>query len=290
MADLNDRAGANSPGLDSRAATDAAGTVARITRLQRIAFGADASESERNAAAAELETLQRAEADAAAARAELAAVAGRTAGQTHDDHPDDGPDSSTAFAPPAPPAPTDARGIRWAIAAGIVTLALGLGIGWQLGGRSVTPYADGASTAAPDVLAAVPTASATTVQLAETSLPGVLSRSPVESDALDPAWQRTYGIDLSSARRLLSLPDGLVVFGALRDGDVCLIASYSPADGAPACSTYGIVNSEGLRTTVMSGTTATSVQWRPDGTVELIPMSDPLAEAAVSGDDAEGAE
>ncbi|MFB6611448.1 hypothetical protein ACFCVO_14070 [Agromyces sp. NPDC056379] len=284
MADVNDRAGANSPGPDSRAATDAAETAARITRLQRIAFGADASESERNTAAAELETLQRAEADAAAARAELAAVAGRTAGQTHDDHPDDGPDSSTAFAAPAP-APTDARGIRWAIAAGTVALALGLGVGWQLGGRSVTPYADGVSTAAPDVLAAVPTASATTVQLAETSLPGVLSRPPVESDVLDPAWQRTYGIDLSSARRLLSLPDGLVVFGALRDGDVCLIASYSAADGAPACSTYGIVNSEGLRTAVMSETTATTVRWRPDGTVELTPAGYRLAEPAVADDD-----
>ncbi|MGH3704295.1 MAG: hypothetical protein ACRDT9_06665, partial [Agromyces sp.] len=76
MADLDDRVGTNSPDPDSRAAADAAETVARITRLQRIAFGADASESERNAAATELETLQLAEADAAAARAELAAVAG----------------------------------------------------------------------------------------------------------------------------------------------------------------------------------------------------------------------
>ncbi|SIO06325.1 hypothetical protein [Agromyces cerinus] len=275
MTDVDDRSGADFPVLDAAAADATADAAARISRLQRLAFGADAPEAERYAAAAELERLRRAAADAAAdaaaTRDELAAVAtGLAAGPAHDERPEDGSDPSTAVAPPAPS--TDARGIRWAIAAGAVALVLGLGIGWQLGARSEIAPRETASTAVPEAPAAT-AVPATTVQLAETSMPGALARPAVESDALDPAWERTYGIDLSSARRLLSLPDGLTVVGALRDGDVCLIASYAPGDGAPACSTYGIVNSEGLRTAVTSETTAMTVRWRTDGTVELSPAA-----------------
>ncbi|MBM7832192.1 hypothetical protein JOE59_002897 [Agromyces cerinus] len=282
MADPDDRPGADSPGLDAEAATDAtADAVARIARLQRIAFGADASEAERHAAAAQLEQLRRAEADAAAARAALAA--GRTTSPTLDGLPAGARESSTAFAPLAASTPRDVRGIRWAIAAGAVALALGLGIGWQLGDRSATPPIEAAATAgpAPNAPAAVPTAPGT-VLLGETPMVGTHARPQVESDALDPDFVQRYRLDGGSARRLLSRPDGLVVYSALREQDVCVIASWTAGadDGAPACSTFDVVNRDGLRTTVMKDSTATTVRWRTDGTVELTPSDEQAAEAA----------
>ena len=63
MADADDRPGADSPVLDAERGFHRR-CPARISRLQRIAFGADASEAERHAAAAELEACSDAEADA----------------------------------------------------------------------------------------------------------------------------------------------------------------------------------------------------------------------------------
>ena len=292
MTELDDRSGADSPDPDPDVATDVAVvTAARIARLQRIAFGADASESERHSAAAELEELRRAEADATAERAARSALAaGRTAGPGHGELTEAGPGSSTAFEPLAASAPTDARGIRWAIAAGVVALALGLGVGWQLGGRSA-PTSEATSTPGPDASVAVPTAPAT-VPLGETSMVGGLDRAQAESDLLDPEFVQTYLLDGASVRRLLSRPDGLVVYSAVRDGELCLIATWTAGakDGAPACTTAQIVNGEGLRTTVTDETTATAVLWRRDGTVELSPVGERAAEPAIADDEAEGAQ
>ncbi|HEY9365751.1 MAG TPA: hypothetical protein VIP55_03875 [Agromyces sp.] len=291
MTELDDRSGADSPDLDPDVATDVAVvTAARIARLQRIAFGADASESERHSAAAELEELRRAEADAAAEHeARSALAAGRTAGPGHGELTETGPGSS-AFEPLAASVPTDARGIRWAIAAGVVALALGLGIGWQLGGRSVPP-AETTSTAGPDASVAVPTAPAT-VPLGETRMVGSLDRAQAEPDLLDPEFVQTYLLDGGSSRRLLSRPDGLVVYSAVRDGELCLVATWTAGakDGAPACTTAQIVNGEGLRTTVTNESTATAVLWRRDGTVELSPVGERAAEPAIADDEAEGAQ
>lgn len=293
MTHLDDRSRADSPDLDARAATHA-----RVAELQRIAFGADASESERHTAAAELERMQRAEADAAAERETQAAlVAAGTPGQAPDGPGADASDASvasTAFAPLAASDRPDARGIRWAIGAGVVALALGLGVGWQFGDRSVPPPSEAAATVGPGVPVAVlpvPTAPAT-VPLGETSMAGSLERAQVDSDLLDPEFVQMHGLDGESARRLLSVPDGLVVYSAVRDGDLCLIASWTAGaeDGAPACTTAQIVNDEGLRTTVMNEETVTAVHWRRDGTVELTPAGERAAEPATADDEAEGAE
>lgn len=286
MTELDDRSGADSPDLDPGIATASAAAAAdRVAQLQRIAFGAGSTESERHSAAAELELLRRAEADAAAeheVRSALVAEPG------DDDLIEAGPDSSTSFEPLAAASPIDARGIRWAIAAGVVALALGLGTGWQLGGRSAPPSE---STAGPDASDAAPTAPAT-VPLGETSMVGSFDRAQVESDLLDPEFVQTYLLDGASTRRLLGLPDGLVVYSAVRDGDLCLIASWTAGadDGAPACTTAQIVNDEGLRTTVVNGTSATTVQWRRDGTVELAPVGERPAEPANADDETEDVE
>ncbi|NYG21949.1 hypothetical protein BJY17_002696 [Agromyces hippuratus] len=269
---------------------DRSAAAGHLIRLQRIAFGADASESERHAAVTELDELQRAAADAAAARAALSAPASHVDARTRHDLPHAGESDAPLFEPPAPSTPTDARGIRWAIVGGAVALALGLGIGWQLGGRSVPP-SEITSTAGPIASVAVPTAPAT-VPLSETSMAGSLDRAQVESDLLDPELVRMHLLDGQSTRRLLSLPDGLVVYSAVRDGDLCLIASWTAGadDGAPACTTAQIVNGAGLRTTVMNGATATTVHWRRDGTVELTPAGESAAERAIADDEAVGAE
>jgi hypothetical protein len=265
----------------------------RIAELQRTAYGAGASETERQAAAAELERLHGAEADAAAAREARSALAvGGTPGPPPHGLAVDASDTAeaAAFAPLAVSERTDARGIRWAIAAGVVALGLGLGIGWQVGGRSVPPPSEAVTTADPGALAAIPTVPAT-VPLSETSMVASLDRAQVDSDLLDPEFMQRYLLDGESARRLLSAPDGLVVYSAVRDGDLCLIASWTAGaeDGAPACTTGQIVNGKGLRTTVMSEATVTAVHWRRDGTVELTPVGERVAEPATA-DDAEGAE
>ena len=182
------------------------------------------------------------------------------------------------------------RGIRWAIGAGVVALALGHGIGWQVGGRSVPPPSEAVKTADPNALAATPTVPAT-VPLSETSMVASLDRAQVDSDLLDPEFMQRYLLDGESARRLLSVPDGLVVYSAVRDGDLCLIASWTAGaeDGAPACTTGQIVTGKGLRTTVMGGETVTTVHWRRDGAVELTPAREQAAEPA-DADEAEGAE
>ncbi|RXZ49166.1 hypothetical protein ESP57_09515 [Agromyces fucosus] len=295
MTDVDDRSRADSPDPGGDAGTDpAAAAAARTAELQRIVFGADASEPERHSAAAELEELRRAEADAAAERqARSTLAAHRTAGERPGEPTEAEPGSASPFEPLPASAPTDARGIRWAIAAGAVALALGLGIGWQLGGRSVPP-SEPMSTAGPDASIAVPTAPAT-VPLGETSMVGGLDRPQAESDLLDPEFVQSYLLDGESARRLLSRPDGLVVYSAVRDGELCLIASWTAGaeDGAPACTTAQIVNGEGLRTTVVNGTsatTATTVLWRRDGAVELTPAGEPAAEPVVAEEDEGGTE
>ncbi|MGW9630070.1 hypothetical protein ACWGST_05160 [Agromyces sp. NPDC055520] len=271
---------------DAADAADAA-LRARIARLQRIAFGAGSAEAERQAAAAELDEVQRAVADAAATRS-IGAAGGVTGagaeGAVDRGGADRGGGAAAGLAPPPveplfEPAPelasalarTSARGIRWAIVAGAVALALGIGIGWQLGGRQPAPLVNPAPTPAPTVAAG---GSAAPIRrlAAETPMVGVFDRAPVATDALDAATMQLHGLDASSARLLLSQADGLGVFGVRRGDEVCLFVSYSAgtSDGAPACTSGGI-GDEGVRTTVARTGAATSVRWRPDGTVELRP-------------------
>ncbi|KRC61772.1 hypothetical protein ASE14_13215 [Agromyces sp. Root81] len=269
----------------------AAEVAEHVARLQRIAFGGAASAAEQHDAAVELEELRRTEADAAAASAARAALEHHG----HAGHPPDGlPDdeaSSTAFEPLAPSRETDARGIRWAIVAGAVALALGLGIGWQLGGRSVAPFAEPTPTptASPAPGAPMPTPTGpATVALDETSMPDVLARPPAETDALDAAFMQSYSLVAGSARRLVSRPDGLVVYAANRESEVCVIASYSAgsSDGGVTCSTSRTVDGDGLSTIVMGNAIATTVRWRTDGAVELIPVP-PVMPADAEPEEAE---
>jgi len=207
----------------------------RMRRLQRIAYGAVASDAERAAAVAELEELRR-EGDATEAAAEIPV------------------DSAAAtFPQPVPrPAPHPARNVddaasarrfRWAIAAGTAALFLGVGVGWQLGARIATPSAP---TAAEQSVSSLE-GSRPMVPVPDTSVLAVFDREPTAADVPNGGTTDDR-IAPDAYRLLLTRSDGVAVHAARVDGgkNVCVTVATPEAGTASSCTSEGMFPQEGL--------------------------------------------
>ncbi|WP_022890988.1 hypothetical protein [Agromyces subbeticus] len=253
---------------------DEVGRDERIARLQQRLYGPGSSASERAGAAAELASLQSAAPDQQPVIAGEAADGSRTAATSM---------ASAARVQAAPSSRPRTHELRWVIGAAAAALAVGLAIGWQLGGPAASatdptpseaPLTATAPALPPDI-SSDDEAAGGMVEVVDAPMTAVFDRAATDADLLDPAWAATFELDAASVRLLLSRPDGLLVYGATRGAEICLIALYpAPAgimNGTPTCSSLGMVDSSGLRVIAWNEAAAAQavVHWRPNGTVKL---------------------
>lgn len=192
----------------------------RMRHLQRVAYGAVASDAERATALAELESLRRehdARADAPAASVVIAPEPGRVA----DDLPDLSPGEVRADDHGGA-----ARPLKWAIAAGTAALLVGVAVGWQAGTRLTA-----AESAAPDpalgasVSMSVGSVLAEPVPVAGSAAYAVFDRPATPEDMppidLPDEWRIS-----ADPRLLATMPDGMTVYAAKPPGeavDLCVL-------------------------------------------------------------------
>jgi hypothetical protein len=213
------------------------GTEARIRRLQRAAYGADATDAERARAVAELAEL-----------AMRGAGGGEAQSQGRPEHPIGGSTSSehadaAAEAAPEPPArttPPRRRLVRWAVVAGGAGLLLGAVLGWSVGQRmpadSALPSAEAPSD---DSNIGTP--------LEDTGLLPLFDRLPLADDSARVA-SVDDAIEPASVRLLATRVDGPAAYLArTTDGEnVCLVLLLPAAPSRSECTVDGRLPVDGL--------------------------------------------
>ena len=244
----------------------------RVRRLQRIAYGANASAEERDAALDELGRLDRAESsnvDVAPAVASLEG-SGDAAAVVESDAPVDDPGTpprrrSRAFA------------LRAAVIAGAGALVIGVVAGFAVGWQSRPNDPDDAGSAGAtgpvelgprlhaDVFASMPIA-------LETDAAHVFDRTPSVADSpglVTPLVEVTSLAGPVETRLLATSPDGITLFGARDDTDLCLIAVFGDGGATSVCTQRGRFPSDGLRVTGGGPDVVVEAAWTPDGVLHL---------------------
>ncbi|MCD2443654.1 hypothetical protein LQ757_15345 [Agromyces sp. SYSU K20354] len=240
----------------------------RVRRLQRIAYGADASTEERNAALAELDRL--AHVDAGIDDAPAAATPHSSDEAVADVGADD-PGISGLRRPKRP-------ALRVGLITGAVALAVGVAAGFAAGWQSrPSDPADGAGstgTSGPvelgprlhaDVFAAMPIA-------LETDAARVFDRRQTAADTPHtetPLADVTALVGQIDTRLLATSPAGVAVFAARDDTDLCLIATFTDGGAASVCTQRGRFPSQGLRMAVGGPDVIVDVGWSPEGVLQL---------------------
>jgi hypothetical protein len=212
----------------------------RIARLQRVAYGADVSDAEREAAALELAALRSSEPRATA------------------------PDPDPPPAGPAPDAPDTATSDlrpasarRTLVTASAIALLTGLAAGWTLG--VVVSRGDDAD--------AVPASETVAWRVFEAPVPnGDRVRYPAPAVEVD--------LDRDSRRLLAARSDGVrVVAVRSEDGrDACLVLVVPSGPSAAECTADGRFPADGLEVrTEQPDTGSFSATWDATGRVSLGP-------------------
>ena len=250
----------------------------RMRQLQRIAYGAVASDRERAAAVAELEAL----------RHEAAASA-------HE--PDDGASEAPEPAVVQEKTPTGStravsqwiaasdaasvRRFRWAVAAGPAALLVGVAVGWQLGTRAAAPEAgavDQALGAASSIAAGAP--DGLELSVVESPAYDVFDRPAQPADTPPTTAQEGWAdgwLDASTLRLLATTADGVGVYGAKAlpgafsgesgPDDVCLVIVRTGGTGG-TCTQQGVFRDGELWTEfAVQGEGPVRTEWHADGTV-----------------------
>ena len=250
----------------------------RMRHLQRVAYGAVASDTERAAAVAELESLRR----------EQATVT-------------DAPAGPPGGAPARPPEPDTfqpvavahralgpARPLKWAIAGGTAALLLGVAVGWSVGAR--TPAAEPGAVPpvpAPDVSLDVGSVLAGPVAVADSPAYAVFDRpaTPADIPALDvpEEWK-----DEADPRLLVTMPDGTAVYAAKPPGpggDMCVVIVVPDQPGLGlSCTKDGTFEEGALRHQFWHDRAGTvSVILYADGSVQVGSRSVVLPIGAAGG-------
>jgi len=215
----------------------------RIRRLQRSAYGADATDAERARAVAEL--------------AEFAAPgADRDAAQSKR------PDSASERQAPNP----SGRGrlLRWTISAGGVGLLLGAALGWGAGQRILADSAFPSS--------ATPSESEDPgTPLEDTALLSLFDRLPPADESTRVA-SVDDAIDPASVRLLATRVDGPAAYLArTADGEnVCLVLLLPASPSRSECTVDGRLPADGLSILYgAEGYGISAAQLDPTGTVSL---------------------
>ena len=234
----------------------------RMRRLQRLAYGAVASDAERAAALGELEELRRER--VAAHEPDLAApVPGAPLPAA--------PILHAAVVASDAGAEASARRFRWAIAAGTAALLIGVAVGWQLGTTRSTPESipeSAATTMAPNVL--ITGAERTPVPISGSAAVEVFDRPQADGDIplaeLAPDGARS--LDTSSYRLLITRPDGVTLhaFRAENGVDVCMMVVAPDLGIGATCTGEGSFPGEGLTQELyLQGQGLMRAEWHADG-------------------------
>jgi hypothetical protein len=228
----------------------------RMARLQRLAYGADASEAERAEAEAELALLRVGD-DSAARPVEPSPAAGPTNDLAAHELPPDRTHSS-----PAVPARPAQRGLLRALALSAAALVAGIAIGWGVG--SAVEPSEGADVGVP---------------VAETAAWEVFDRPATDGDFVrHPGPLVDIGTDDATRRLLLTRSDGvqLVAVRTIDGEDACLILALPVGRPATACTEDGRFPRDGLRAEIsVQGVGVYLAGWTPDGRVEINVASAP---------------
>ncbi|MDF2575413.1 MAG: hypothetical protein K0S05_2325 [Agromyces sp.] len=227
----------------------------RIGTLQRIAYGADATDAERARAVAELATLATPDRHRDAELTDVVVPA--PGGQAQ--HPDASASSRTAGG---------SRLIRWSAAAGLAGLLLGATLGW-VAGRGIPT-----ESAAPTPTAPLDPADPGT-PLEDTELLAVFDRLPPAATSEQVA-RLVDVIDPESVRLLATRVDGPAAYLARTvDGeDVCLVLVLPDAPTRSECTVDGHLPAGGL--SILYGAQAyglSAALLDPTGTVSLGPVT-----------------
>lgn len=236
----------------------------RLRRLQRLAFGAVASDAERAAAIAELELIQRelaveTERERSDAAGPPTAPAVLRAPQVGSSTRPEGEASGTAAAKP----------LRWAVAAGTAALLIGVAVGSQVGTRWA---ADEPSTTADPT---APELAASLVPIGDTAVSRLYDADPTPADVPQAAYPRD-SVAPTEYRLLLTRPDGVSLRVARLHGgaDVCAVVTLPSDFTASSCTHNGMFPEAGLWVAVSfpgdEGLVRGTIH--PDGTAELTPQ------------------
>ncbi|WP_448808231.1 hypothetical protein [Agromyces bauzanensis] len=244
---------------------DRAAYEEQLSRLQRLAFGAVASDAERAAAVAELELIQR-ERAAAEAEREGADAAGpptapavpRAPGVGSSTRPE-GEASGTAAA----------KTLKWALVAGTAALLIGVAVGSQIGTRGAADESSNTvDSTAHELHAAL-------MPIGDTAVPRLYEADPTPADVPQAAYPRD-SIAPTDYRLLLTRPDGVSLRVARLHGgaDVCAVVTLPSEFTASSCTHNGMFPEAGLRVAVSlpgdEGLVRGTIH--PDGTAELTPQ------------------
>ncbi len=247
----------------------------RLRRLQRIAYGAVASSTERAAALAELDAMRR---DAAAAAQEPVDAASESTGPT----PvlEKTPTGSTRAVSEwiAASDAASVRRFRWAVAAGTAALLVGIAVGWQLGTRTAPsePAAGGQPLGAASSFAA---GTPDGPKVVESPAYAVFDRPAQPSDIPATAqedWSDGW-IDTATLRLLATTAAGVGVYGAkalpgglspeIGPDDVCMVVVRSGGTSG-TCTQQGVFRDGELWVeSDLEGDGLVRAEWHADGAV-----------------------
>lgn len=244
---------------------DQAADDERLRRLQRLAFGAVASDADRAAAIAELELirLERAAGDAGRGRTDAGGAPTVPAS----------PDATAAGSSRRPgirASGTAARRLRWALALGAAALIVGVAVavGAQIGSR----ISDSESSSV--AVSAAPGLDAPGIPIGDTAVLRLYDAAASPADVLQGAYPRD-SIAPTEYRLLLTRPDGVSLYIARLHGDAAICAVVTrPGDfTASSCTHDGMFPEAGLWVEVFVegdlGLIRGAIQ--PNGVAELSP-------------------
>lgn len=229
----------------------------RIAELQRLAYGAGASDAERRAAVDELEATHR----------------GRDAEPAGPGTPD--PAVREEPVEPSADASTTRPARPFALAGAI---AVALGIGWAAGmiaapGTAAESTAPTAGAPVSDDVAQPPTETVPSPDpLAEAPAMAVFERDQVETDRTPIATGGDPMFDPLSQRRLVTLGDGGIFSAALDEtGGICLAFDRPEGGGTAMCTSETAFPPEGLHLDSMfESRIAYELHWYPSGEVRVL--------------------
>lgn len=224
----------------------------RVARLQRVAYGADATDAERAAAEAELAALREPDDPGENAAGNVTA---RDGGAGSAPSASDAASASLVSAD-APPGRPPRSGRRAVLAYSAAALVAGVAVGWGVG-SAVVP-SEGSDVGVP---------------VAETVAWEVFDRPATDGDLVQhPGPLVDIGTDDSTRRLLLTRSDGVRLIAArTSDGeDACLILALPVGRPATACTEDGLFPRDGLRAEIsIQGVGVYLAGWSPDGQAEI---------------------
>ena len=232
----------------------------RLHRLQRLAYGAVASDAERAAALDELEAMRR-ERAAGEAQRWRADAAGAPIGPV----PPGAPHGSTRPEVEAS-GTTVAKPLGWAIA-GAAALLVWAGLGWQVGAHLA------ADDPSPAAVSTAPGPDAFAVPIGDTAVLRPYESEPTAADVLEDAYPRD-SIAPTDYRRLLARSDGVSLYIARLHGgtDVCAVVTLPGEFTTSRCTHDGMFPRAGLQVEVFEGDVGLiRGAIRPNGVAELTP-------------------